>query len=875
MLISSITLNNIRSYTKQTIEFEQGINVLYGNIGSGKSTILLAIEVALFGLKKGEGSFILRKGTKDGSISITLKNANSNAQITIMRTFKRTKTGVSQESGQITIDNEKLDLSTQEMNSHIFNYFNFPISFMNKDKTLMYRFTHYTPQEQLKEILTTQSDKRLEILRKVFNIDKYKQLQQASTITSRQLSKDILVHQTKIGELPTDLDKLVSKTKEEIQINQTQIRELKEKELAWNSKLKTVMNNKRILEDRKATIQQKIERSKEIKAQIEKSNALIHDSQKEISSNTKQKEELSKQREELIEKDKKFKEELESLKHKNIDVDDVYNQIQKIQESILEEKSKTHRFDEFLSIFTQIRDLKHDIVENTCRIKDIEVNTKKKEKIVKKLQKKQNELEQRKEELQKIEKIIIEKETQVKTLETQIETLKNAINKSSEFNEQNKSYKEEEILCPTCNQQIDANHIKLLEQSNTKRKKEFEQLPEIVKRDELKNQIKTLEQEVELQKAQEKSFDREEFELETLTKQNREIEQKVVELIKKRNEIFSTEEQELYINSLKDDTFKSSISISIQELEEKKNKLQKQIEESKKQFELQKKLEENIQQTQSSIQQTQYSIDLKKLKLEELEKQIVEYNTSIKENTQELEKLQKEVEYNDKIVQKIKDQEQKETAIENKKNELVQKISQLQTKTQYLEKELEELENKIKKKNHLEEILQKTQTQKEFLQQDVVEVCKILEETLFVEIHTDLSKILLSYFKELIEEQDIDIMIREDFSVIVEQNGYEVEVEQLSGGEKSALALSYRLALKEVIEKHFRDDTALDYIILDEPTDGFSQNQIQKFASILQNSDFKQIFLVSHDSNLLSSGEYVYTIEKENHTSTIELSNEY
>ena len=52
MIIHSIKLHNIRSYLEEKIEFPKGSTLLSGDIGSGKSTILLAIEFALFGLKR-------------------------------------------------------------------------------------------------------------------------------------------------------------------------------------------------------------------------------------------------------------------------------------------------------------------------------------------------------------------------------------------------------------------------------------------------------------------------------------------------------------------------------------------------------------------------------------------------------------------------------------------------------------------------------------------------------------------------------------------------------------------------------------------------------------------------------------------------------
>ena len=53
MIFLRLRLKNIRSYTEGSIEFQKGSTLLCGDIGSGKSTILHALEFALFGALRG------------------------------------------------------------------------------------------------------------------------------------------------------------------------------------------------------------------------------------------------------------------------------------------------------------------------------------------------------------------------------------------------------------------------------------------------------------------------------------------------------------------------------------------------------------------------------------------------------------------------------------------------------------------------------------------------------------------------------------------------------------------------------------------------------------------------------------------------------
>ena len=62
MILRFITLENIRSYGEPTtIDFQLGTTLFEGDVASGKSTILSAVEFALFGLGDLNGSFLLRR----------------------------------------------------------------------------------------------------------------------------------------------------------------------------------------------------------------------------------------------------------------------------------------------------------------------------------------------------------------------------------------------------------------------------------------------------------------------------------------------------------------------------------------------------------------------------------------------------------------------------------------------------------------------------------------------------------------------------------------------------------------------------------------------------------------------------------------------
>ena len=106
MRIKSIKLENIRSYEEFELEFPRGSTLLSGDIGAGKTTILLAIEYALFGLQPGQrGSALLRNKKSSGSVS--LKIEIDGQEVIIERKLKRTQKTVSNDYAAIIIGGQK------------------------------------------------------------------------------------------------------------------------------------------------------------------------------------------------------------------------------------------------------------------------------------------------------------------------------------------------------------------------------------------------------------------------------------------------------------------------------------------------------------------------------------------------------------------------------------------------------------------------------------------------------------------------------------------------------------------------------------------------------------------------------------------------
>ncbi len=288
MLLKKITLNNIRSYNHEEITFPKGSSLLSGDIGSGKTSILLGIEFALFGLQPGQrGSSILKNGEQEGSVILEFEIDEK--KIIVERTLKKKKT-ISQDYCSITIDDEKKEMSVTELKNKVLTLLNYPLEF-SKKQNLLYKFTVYTPQEEMKQIILQDSETRINTLRHVFGIDKYKKVLENISIITLKLREEKRMNEGRTANLEQDKLNLVEK-ENELETKQGNVSSI-EKELFLKSE-----QRKKVQEEMKET-SGKIEEKNKLQQEIEKTKIMIINKKDTISSNARTIDQIKNQMKEL------------------------------------------------------------------------------------------------------------------------------------------------------------------------------------------------------------------------------------------------------------------------------------------------------------------------------------------------------------------------------------------------------------------------------------------------------------------------------------------------------------------------------------------------------------------------------------------------
>ncbi len=209
MIIRRLRLNNIRSYVNESVDFPDGTILFEGDVGSGKTTILISIEFALFGLSSDlKGEHLLRAGCQRGSVELTVDVAGK--ELAVKRSLERRNGKISQADCYLVFDGAREDYSVSELKARVLGILGFNERVQPQASSLIYRYAVFTPQEKMKEILLSNADERLETIRRAFMMEDYK-----NAVSNSEEVQKFLKLQIKTAEASvSDMDKLKQGIKE-------------------------------------------------------------------------------------------------------------------------------------------------------------------------------------------------------------------------------------------------------------------------------------------------------------------------------------------------------------------------------------------------------------------------------------------------------------------------------------------------------------------------------------------------------------------------------------------------------------------------------------------------------------------------------------
>ncbi len=293
--------------------------------------------------------------------------------------------------------------------------------------------------------------------------------------------------------------------------------------------------------------------------------------------------------------------------------------------------------------------------------------------------------------------------------------------------------------------------------------------------------------------------------------------------------------------------------------------LKKKIQEYEKTTEKINRLKELIEEKKSRMGDLLKPISKLKMDNQQAEKQI--------SNTLKSYKIKSLEEYKAHEGEIKKNLENQKIVVDNLQFELItfeKNKSSLETELKALKKEQKKLIDLIESSKVLKEKAKYITSIAEWISNSLLTMIRDIERTNLTSTAEYFDQYFREWFNALVEEENIEIRIDpENFQPIVYIDGYESPFRDMSGGEKSALSLAYRLALNKVILTKHPDVKTRDLLILDEPTDGFSEAQVSKMQDILDNLNMKQMIIISHERTLDSFVADIYEFKKLNHSTKV------
>ena len=202
MKLEFLEVDNIRTYAHARVDFTQGVTLFEGDVGSGKSTLLYAIEFALFGLGDLKAGHLLRHGATEGSVKLAFEA--DGRKIVVYRQLERKKDAARQCPGWIEEDGVRTDYSPEELKTRVLSILQFRENPAVRATSWIFRYAVFTPQEQMKEILTLKPEERLQTLRKAFGVEEYKTAQENAGLVQQRLrekSREIKGQLSNVAEL--------------------------------------------------------------------------------------------------------------------------------------------------------------------------------------------------------------------------------------------------------------------------------------------------------------------------------------------------------------------------------------------------------------------------------------------------------------------------------------------------------------------------------------------------------------------------------------------------------------------------------------------------------------------------------------------------
>jgi len=897
VIIEKIELENFLSHKRSTVELGRGVIALVGPNGAGKTSVIDAITYALADEHsrdpRGRKEPVIRLGSLSARISLVFSTGGREYRID-----KRIHKSATTEASLYTTTTGGLRVIARGVSSVRAEL----ARILGMDPKLLVKL-QVTRQGELEDILV-RSD-RIDLIDTILgikNIEKtYESLRNIIRVFEREYDelKGRLEGLKQSYSLLPEYEKKAKEIETKLASTLTSLRRLEEEieeiEEKYNE-LEKKINTKKVLQQRVDDLRKEVE---EFEQALEERREKL----REASKASEQARKLS-YIEEVVDT-------LEEAYRIDIELSSIENQLKKLTKSIESRRKRIEELREVAKDYSFLKSLEREKEEleekyneykdaiNKLNLIDREISSLKKEEpilrrrllnVVEEVTGSRKELDKPEKFQELLEEIHREVEEKLEAIDKQLREYRERVTEYQSKIRQLEDYLEiitgSRRECPVCRRPLrEEDWRNLLQVLKHEKEKHLDELLR------LEDRVRELEEQQERYREYEEKLRKKQLETARIVEKLVAVASRVAELEEEKNKLntkllhllVAKKEYESIEEKIKE-LKKRGVEEAYARLSAEEGELRREEEERR---EYEKKFSEKIRKLEELL--GKLGIEREKI-LEELRKARLLYREyqEYKSRAQLLPVLEREVyslevaiaekkkEYNNYIeeLSRLEDIESEYVKTKSKYEEMRAERESMINTVGRLRGELEFVKNEIQRLRQLGDEVKQLETRLSKLEH-TVSVLKSIREVLAKDklprlIRARAKNLLEYHIQEILQEFQIEftaVQLDEDFGVTLLTREGPKTVSMLSGGERTALAIAYRLALARVVGRK------LESLILDEPTVHLDEDRRKELIDIIRYASsvtgLDQLIVVTHDREVEDAADIVLEISKKDGVSIV------
>jgi exonuclease SbcC len=831
--LKSVRVHHIRSYVDATVRLGPGTTLLTGDVGAGKTSLLYAIEMALFGFAEVEPAYLVRHRTREAEVALCLSEGPKTYEFRrrFRRRFSRGKESYEVEECSLAIDGSRTTYSATELRQRAIDLLGFPDNPNPRAHSDVWRWAVYIPQERMRDVLSQTAEERLATARKALGIEQYRTAADNAQELSAELRRIAVLYESEAEGLrhwAEDLPRARTLSAE-LARELGELGSEEERGRAAEAAARAALE---------AAEAERIERERDVR-ESGRLEAERTARAREIARLASEIERAARERDRLSSEDARRQRELDG----RATPADELARLRASRGGLEEElRAAEGALTGFLQADAQVEGADRALAELLPARERLEEEARGVEEQLAAA------LAERplKEPPAPTPRTLAEIGEEIRTLRGSAEEATAAAARARQV-----AGELDELLrlgtCPRCHQRVapDDHRAHLEESREAARAAE-------TRRDELRAGLERLEAERGARERYERA--REKFEqVETRRRQLRERSESVTarrieldraEAERRAEKERAAEERARFAPVVEQRTRRQAdrarLDLEIARLEGLQAELERMRRERAEATERRIALEVEVAR-----------LETERGALERRQAEAAEELAAIRAR-QEISRAREGV-----LTRARSEAERCRAEIER----TVARIAAARSAIEEATRRAHEAEEGVRRRDERLAEAARARTLAGWVGREFREGLLELEKRRLAQAQTEFNGAFARYFQTLLEDPTMLARIDLAFSPSVEIDGEPTPADALSGGERTALALAFRLAMGRVVRSAGR--LKIDTLVLDEPTDGFSPEQVSRMSELLEEIEVPQVLLVSHESELAGVADRVITVRKE------------